>query len=222
MRVHQECCHLFIQDEYVESGWVPPIGSPSGSPGWRISQNFLLRKVDGVDISVPEVFLGGIAGATLVFYFSGQCMTAVGGLAGRMSRRWSLKPMGRLRSSFWSFVSPNNFPLQGNTCSLLLFKGTWYSLDLFLKTHLDFHLFPQMPQIKKTTHPYLHWKVLPPKKWWITSALSYSGSVGVVVLCPPCVIMHIYIFIYTHIYIYIYMQIQLYKIMHVYLFSDVM
>jgi hypothetical protein len=149
MRVHQECCHLFIQDEYVESGWVPPIGSPSGSPGWRISQNFHLRKVDGVDISVPEVFLGGIAGATLVFYFSGQCMTAVGGLAGRMSRRWSLKPMGRLRSSFWSFVSPNNFPLQGNTCSLLLFKGTWYSLDLFLKTHLDFHLFPQMPQNKK-------------------------------------------------------------------------
>ena len=40
-----------------------------------------LRKVDGVDISVPEVFLGGMAGATLVFYFSGQCMTAVGDLA---------------------------------------------------------------------------------------------------------------------------------------------
>ncbi len=39
---------------------------------------FVLRKVDAVDISVPEVFLGGIAGATLVFYFSGQCMTAVG------------------------------------------------------------------------------------------------------------------------------------------------
>lgn len=39
------------------------------------------QKVDGVDISVPEVFLGGIAGATLVFYFSGQCMTAVGSAA---------------------------------------------------------------------------------------------------------------------------------------------
>ena len=36
--------------------------------------------MDAVDISVPEVFLGGIAGATLVFYFSGQCMTAVGPL----------------------------------------------------------------------------------------------------------------------------------------------
>eukprot|EP00747_Dinoflagellata_sp_TGD_P098611 gnl/TRDRNA2_/TRDRNA2_167505_c1_seq1.p1 gnl/TRDRNA2_/TRDRNA2_167505_c1~~gnl/TRDRNA2_/TRDRNA2_167505_c1_seq1.p1 ORF type:complete len:270 (+),score=64.38 gnl/TRDRNA2_/TRDRNA2_167505_c1_seq1:32-811(+) len=31
-----------------------------------------------VDIAIPEVFLGGIAGSTLVFYFSGQCMTAVG------------------------------------------------------------------------------------------------------------------------------------------------
>ena len=41
---------------------------------------FSFRKVDAVDISVPEVFLGGIAGATLVFYFSGQCMTAVGPL----------------------------------------------------------------------------------------------------------------------------------------------
>ena len=39
------------------------------------------QKVDAVDISVPEVFLGGIAGATLVFYFSGQCMTAVGSAA---------------------------------------------------------------------------------------------------------------------------------------------
>eukprot|EP00913_Durusdinium_trenchii_P010964 g10290.t1 len=39
------------------------------------------HKVDAVDISVPEVFLGGIAGATLVFYFSGQCMTAVGSAA---------------------------------------------------------------------------------------------------------------------------------------------
>lgn len=39
------------------------------------------QKVNGVDISVPEVFLGGIAGATLVFYFSGQCMTAVGSAA---------------------------------------------------------------------------------------------------------------------------------------------
>ena len=150
MRVHQKNCHLFIQDEYVESGWVTPIGSPSGSPGWRISQNFHLRKVNGVDISVPEVFLGGIAGATLVFYFSGQCMTAVGGLAGRMSRRWSLKPMGRLRSSFWSFVSPNNCPLQGNTCSLLLFKGTWYSLDLFLKNPLGFPpIPPDAPDLKK-------------------------------------------------------------------------
>ncbi|CAE7276392.1 AVPL2 [Symbiodinium natans] len=39
------------------------------------------QKVGAVDISVPEVFLGGIAGATLVFYFSGQCMTAVGSAA---------------------------------------------------------------------------------------------------------------------------------------------
>eukprot|EP00930_Biecheleria_cincta_P034871 TRINITY_DN24037_c0_g1_i1.p1 TRINITY_DN24037_c0_g1~~TRINITY_DN24037_c0_g1_i1.p1 ORF type:complete len:837 (-),score=163.72 TRINITY_DN24037_c0_g1_i1:498-2978(-) len=37
--------------------------------------------VGGIDISVPEVFLGGLAGATLVFYFSGQCMTAVGSAA---------------------------------------------------------------------------------------------------------------------------------------------
>ena len=27
-----------------------------------------------MDISVPEVFLGGIAGATLVFYFSGSAL----------------------------------------------------------------------------------------------------------------------------------------------------
>lgn len=39
------------------------------------------HKVEAVDISVPEVFLGGVAGATLVFYFSGQCMTAVGSAA---------------------------------------------------------------------------------------------------------------------------------------------
>ncbi|CAK9031241.1 unnamed protein product, partial [Durusdinium trenchii] len=32
------------------------------------------HKVDAVDISVPEVFLGGIAGATLVFYFSGSAL----------------------------------------------------------------------------------------------------------------------------------------------------
>jgi len=31
-----------------------------------------------IDIATPEVFLGGFAGATLVFYFSGVCMTAVG------------------------------------------------------------------------------------------------------------------------------------------------
>merc|ERR1719183_716312 len=36
---------------------------------------------NSVDIATPEVFLGGIAGATLVFYFSGQCMTAVGSAA---------------------------------------------------------------------------------------------------------------------------------------------
>merc|ERR1719440_1460526 len=34
-----------------------------------------------VDIATPEVFLGGFAGATLVFYFSGVCMTAVGSAA---------------------------------------------------------------------------------------------------------------------------------------------
>mmetsp|Transcript_122796 Transcript_122796/g.348033 ORF Transcript_122796/g.348033 Transcript_122796/m.348033 type:complete len:827 (-) Transcript_122796:115-2595(-) len=38
-------------------------------------------KLDAVDIATPEVFLGGLAGATLVFYFSGQCMTAVGAAA---------------------------------------------------------------------------------------------------------------------------------------------
>ena len=44
--------------------------------------------MDAVDISVPEVFLGGIAGATLVFYFSGQCMTAVGPLVGKRAGRF--------------------------------------------------------------------------------------------------------------------------------------
>jgi len=38
-------------------------------------------KLESVDIATPEVFLGGLAGATLVFYFSGQCMTAVGSAA---------------------------------------------------------------------------------------------------------------------------------------------
>merc|ERR1712217_721712 len=38
-------------------------------------------RMESVDIATPEVFLGGIAGATLVFYFSGQCMTAVGSAA---------------------------------------------------------------------------------------------------------------------------------------------
>merc|ERR1711972_145670 len=37
--------------------------------------------VGAVDLANPEVFLGGLAGATLVFYFSGQCMTAVGSAA---------------------------------------------------------------------------------------------------------------------------------------------
>jgi len=37
--------------------------------------------IDAVDLANPEVFLGGLAGATLVFYFSGQCMTAVGSAA---------------------------------------------------------------------------------------------------------------------------------------------
>jgi inorganic pyrophosphatase len=31
-----------------------------------------------VDIAVPEVFVGGMGGAMLVFYFSGLCMQAVG------------------------------------------------------------------------------------------------------------------------------------------------
>merc|ERR1719197_407918 len=39
------------------------------------------KKLDSVDIATPEVFLGGLAGATLVFYFSGVCMTAVGSAA---------------------------------------------------------------------------------------------------------------------------------------------
>jgi len=38
-------------------------------------------KLESVDIATPEVFLGGFAGGTLVFYFSGQCMTAVGSAA---------------------------------------------------------------------------------------------------------------------------------------------
>jgi len=38
-------------------------------------------KVTAVDIATPEVFQGGFCGATLVFYFSGQCMTAVGNAA---------------------------------------------------------------------------------------------------------------------------------------------
>jgi len=38
-------------------------------------------KLEAVDIATPEVFEGGFAGATLVVYFSGQCMTAVGNAA---------------------------------------------------------------------------------------------------------------------------------------------
>jgi len=38
-------------------------------------------KVGAVDIATPEVFQGGFCGACLVFYFSGQCMTAVGNAA---------------------------------------------------------------------------------------------------------------------------------------------
>jgi len=37
--------------------------------------------IQSVDLANPEVFLGGLAGSTLVFYFSGQCMTAVGNTA---------------------------------------------------------------------------------------------------------------------------------------------
>mmetsp|Transcript_90086 Transcript_90086/g.233649 ORF Transcript_90086/g.233649 Transcript_90086/m.233649 type:complete len:818 (-) Transcript_90086:541-2994(-) len=37
--------------------------------------------VGAIDLANPEVFIGGFAGATLVFYFSGQCMTAVGSAA---------------------------------------------------------------------------------------------------------------------------------------------
>ena len=69
------------------------LGEPSTIEGRRL---LLDTSAQGaVDISVPEVgethsekegvksdtvqvFLGGIAGATLVFYFSGQCMTAAG------------------------------------------------------------------------------------------------------------------------------------------------
>eukprot|EP00928_Gymnodinium_smaydae_P026583 TRINITY_DN20829_c0_g1_i1.p1 TRINITY_DN20829_c0_g1~~TRINITY_DN20829_c0_g1_i1.p1 ORF type:complete len:487 (-),score=107.40 TRINITY_DN20829_c0_g1_i1:294-1754(-) len=39
------------------------------------------RAVGAIDLSVPEVFIGGFCGATLVFFFSGQCMTAVGSAA---------------------------------------------------------------------------------------------------------------------------------------------
>jgi len=39
------------------------------------------QKLESIDIAKPEVFLGGLAGSTLVFYFSGQCMTAVGSAA---------------------------------------------------------------------------------------------------------------------------------------------
>jgi len=39
------------------------------------------QRLENVDLAVPEVFVGGVAGATLVFYFSGQCMTAVGSAA---------------------------------------------------------------------------------------------------------------------------------------------
>merc|ERR1719326_232697 len=38
-------------------------------------------KLETVDVATPEVFVGGFMGATLVFYFSGQCMTAVGSAA---------------------------------------------------------------------------------------------------------------------------------------------
>jgi len=38
-------------------------------------------RLEHVDIATPEVFMGGLAGATLTFYFSGQCMTAVGSAA---------------------------------------------------------------------------------------------------------------------------------------------
>jgi inorganic pyrophosphatase len=36
------------------------------------------KKFDSVNLVIPEVFLGGFLGATLVMYFAGQCMTAVG------------------------------------------------------------------------------------------------------------------------------------------------
>lgn len=38
-------------------------------------------RLDTIDIATPEVFIGGLLGSTLVFYFSGQCMTAVGSAA---------------------------------------------------------------------------------------------------------------------------------------------
>lgn len=39
------------------------------------------QRIGPIDLAIPEVFLGGVAGSTLVFYFSGQCMTAVGSAA---------------------------------------------------------------------------------------------------------------------------------------------
>jgi len=51
---------------------------------------------DKVDIATPEVFIGGFAGATLVFYFSGVCMTAVGNAAqevvNNVREQFRLKP----------------------------------------------------------------------------------------------------------------------------------
>lgn len=163
MRQRWSCNVLYIYINACAPRMLPPIYSRRVCWEWMSSPYRIAIRIawleDFPKFPSEESGWGGHLGSRSLFgrhrrghpglYFSGQCMTAVGGLAGRMSRRWSLKPMGRLRSSFWSFVSPNNFPLQGNTCSLLLFKGTWYSLDLFLKTHLDFHLFPQMPQNKK-------------------------------------------------------------------------
>eukprot|EP00927_Polykrikos_kofoidii_P083399 TRINITY_DN8526_c1_g1_i2.p1 TRINITY_DN8526_c1_g1~~TRINITY_DN8526_c1_g1_i2.p1 ORF type:complete len:836 (-),score=149.79 TRINITY_DN8526_c1_g1_i2:202-2556(-) len=39
------------------------------------------QRLQSVDIATPEVFLGGLMGSTLVIYFSGMCMTAVGSAA---------------------------------------------------------------------------------------------------------------------------------------------
>merc|ERR1719428_2566395 len=51
---------------------------------------------NSVDIATPEVYLGGFAGATLVFYFSGVCMTAVGTAAQEVVRsvrqQFEMKP----------------------------------------------------------------------------------------------------------------------------------